>query len=118
MKERLQEVGENLMRARVKAGLKQETLAEMLDCTAITLSRWENGHNAMKANDIIQVVELLGISVDELLGVRNSTITDEDFENMDLCDMVKGLDVVNRRIVEKTVRAMVRAMKESNIILL
>ena len=111
MKDRLQEMGENLIKARVRAGLKQEALAELLDCTIVTLSRWENGHNAMKANDIIKVVELLGISADELLGVKRNGITGGECENVDLNNMVMGLEVRDRIIVEETVRAMVAAMK-------
>ncbi|MCI9078545.1 MAG: helix-turn-helix transcriptional regulator [Lachnospiraceae bacterium] len=61
-------IGKRLARARENAGYPQEALVEKTGCSAITISRWENGHTAMKAVDTIKVTQALGISADYLLG--------------------------------------------------
>ncbi len=61
-------IGKRLAQAREKAGCSQDMLAEKTGCSVITISRWENGHTAMKAVDIIRVTQALGISADYLLG--------------------------------------------------
>lgn len=61
-------IGKRLAMTRENAGYSQEALAEKTGYSAITISRWENGHTAMKAVDIIKVTQALGISADYLLG--------------------------------------------------
>ena len=65
-------IGKRLAQAREKAGYSQDALAEETGYSAITISRWENGHTAMKAVDIIKVTQVLGISADYLLGTLES----------------------------------------------
>lgn len=64
----LTEIGKRLAQAREKAGYSQDALAEETGYSAITISRWENGHTSMKAVDIIKVTQALGVSADYLLG--------------------------------------------------
>ena len=70
--EYLSGIGKRLALAREKAGYSQDALAEETGYSAITVSRWENGHTAMKAVDIIKVTQVLGISADYLLGTLKS----------------------------------------------
>lgn len=68
----LSEIGKRLAQAREKAGYSQNALAEKAGYSVITISRWKNGHTAMKAVDIIKVTQALGISADYLLGTLES----------------------------------------------
>lgn len=103
MERRMIKVGERLRKAREDAGYSQELLAEKICCSAITVSRWENGHTSMKTIDIICVVEVLGVSADYLLGIERG---EEQIE-----DMILSLSVFNREIVINTLKAMISAMK-------
>ena len=103
MERRKIEIGERLRQEREKAGYSQEALAELLDCCAVTISRWENGHNPMKDVDVIRIAEILNISADYLLGIRKQKET--------LADMFDGLSTINKDIVMNTLHAMVSTMK-------
>lgn len=103
MERRMIEIGERLKKAREEAGYSQEAFAEKIDCCAITISRWENGHTPMKAMDIIKMVETLNISADYLLGTENVEVAIED--------MISNLSFSNRQIVMNTLKAMISTMK-------
>ena len=103
MERRKIEIGERLRQEREKAGYSQEAFAERLNCCAVTVSRWENGHNPMKDVDVIRITEILNISADYLLGIRKQK------ETMD--DMLDGLSTINKEIVMNTLHAMLSTMK-------
>ena len=103
MEKRMMEVGERLRELREEAGYSQEAFAEILGCCAITVSRWENGHAAMKAGEIIKAVECLNTSADYLLGTNE---TEEIFS-----EMMKGLSDFHKILIRNTVKAMVDTMK-------
>ena len=58
-------VGERIQQLRKAAGLSQEQLAEQLDVSRQSVSKWEL--NAPEISKIIALSELFGISTDELL---------------------------------------------------
>ena len=103
MERRMIEIRARLKKAREEAGYSQEAFAEKIDCCAITISRWENGHTPMKAMDIIKMVETLNISADYLLGTENVEVAIED--------MISNLSFSNRQIVMNTIKAMISTMK-------
>lgn len=103
MERRKIEIGERLRQEREKAGYSQEAFAERLNCCAVTISRWENGHNPMKDVDIIRIAENLNISADYLLGIRKQKET--------LGDMYDGLSSMIKENVMNTLNAMVSTMK-------
>lgn len=86
-----------------KAGYSQEAFAELLDCCAVTISRWENGHTPMKDVDVIRIAKILNISADYLLGIEKQKET--------LADMLDGLSSFNKEIVMNTLNAMINTMK-------
>ena len=104
MEKKMAEIGERMRRAREHAGYSQEALASLLECSPITISRWENGHTPMKVQDIVKIVKLLGISADYLLGM-------EDDNEAEVQQILGSLNHANREIACDTVRAMVAAMK-------
>lgn len=103
MERRKIEIGERLRQEREKAGYSQEAFAELMDCCAVTISRWENGHTPMKDVDVIRIAEILSLSADYLLGIEK--------QKEPLADMLDGLSAYNKEIVMNTLNAMVSTMK-------
>ena len=58
-----------IAQARKDAGLSAKKLADMLDVDTTTLSNWESGRRQLTLDRLIQLAELLGISVTYLLGL-------------------------------------------------
>lgn len=59
-------IGEALKRARERAGMTQKQLAEMLYVDPSLVCRWEKGQRRIMADELITILEILGISIDEL----------------------------------------------------
>ena len=53
---------------RLKRGLKQSELADILHVKQNTISNWENGKTEINNTDAIKLAEFFGVSVDYLLG--------------------------------------------------
>lgn len=64
---RVAEIGERIRIARLKHGLTQSELAEMMNVSQGAVGMWEIGLNAPKAKNLIKLSEILEIPVDELL---------------------------------------------------
>ena len=62
----------NLAFLRTEKGLSQEKLAEMLDVSRQTISRWESGETLPSTDNLIRLSQTLGVSVDYLMG--NTTL--------------------------------------------
>ena len=60
-------LAEKIVFLRKKNSLSQEELAEKLDVTRQSVSKWESGQSVPDLNKIIQIGELFGISLDLLL---------------------------------------------------
>ena len=60
--------GENLIRYRKDKGMTQEELAEKLDVSRQSVSKWENGDSMPDADKLIRLSDLLDASLDELTG--------------------------------------------------
>lgn len=54
-------VGKNLKDLRIIAGLSQEELANSVGVSEKTISYWENGHNALKYDNIPIIAKALGV---------------------------------------------------------
>lgn len=62
----------NLKFARLKKGLKQEELAEIVGVSSLTISRWELGVTNVPSNKLILLSKVLGVSADYLLGLEDN----------------------------------------------
>ena len=60
-------IGEKITGLRIKAGLSQEQLAERLDVSRQSVSKWEMGQALPQIDKVLQLCELFGISTDRLL---------------------------------------------------
>ena len=53
---------------RMRAGLRQEDIAEKLGIDRSTVAKWEAGESLPRADKLPQLARLLGCKVDDLLG--------------------------------------------------
>lgn len=74
-------LGTNIKKARLKAGLTQKELAERLNVYQKDISRWENGTLTPNAATLGQICRELGASADEILET-NATIHRERRKGM------------------------------------
>ena len=60
-------IGEKILQLRKKEGMSQEELAEKLNVTRQTISKWETNQSAPDFEKIIPLCEVFNIKADELL---------------------------------------------------
>ena len=58
----------NLAFLRTEKGLSQEKLAELLNVSRQTISRWESGETLPSADNLIRLSRALDVSVEDLMG--------------------------------------------------
>lgn len=66
-KELSEKIGQNLAAARIKVGLTQEKLAEMVGVESNSIHRYEKGQRDMRFTTAIQITKALNISMYELI---------------------------------------------------
>ena len=57
-----------LKKIRIRAGLSQKELADMIGVKVSTYGTWERGERMMSLEQAYRVTELLGCTIDELVG--------------------------------------------------
>ncbi len=62
-------INDNLKRTRKEKGISQEELAVKLHVVHQTVSKWETGLSVPDADVLIEIVKVLEVPVNELLGV-------------------------------------------------
>ena len=77
MKDHLQKnfrsMGERIKHARIRAGITQEELAEMLNLSRISIARYECGEIIPKVTNLTAMAVKLKVSTDYLLGLENDS---------------------------------------------
>ena len=63
-------LGNRVAETRKAAGITQEELAEALDTTVQTISRWERGHMALSLQRLKGMADVLGVGLGGLLDVH------------------------------------------------
>lgn len=66
----------NLKLLRKKKGLNQDDLAKILNCTSMTISRYESGKNEISNENLKKLSEYFGVSTDFILGIATEQNTD------------------------------------------
>ena len=78
-------IGSFLRELRTEKGLTQEQLAEKLNVSGRTVSRWENGNNMPDLSIIVELADFYDIDIRELLnGERKSEEMNEDIKETTL----------------------------------
>ncbi len=62
-------LGTNIRKARIRMGLTQEQIAELLEMSPEVYGRMERGHIFPRVERLIDICEKLGVSADRLLGL-------------------------------------------------
>ncbi len=62
-------LSENIIQLRRAMGLSQEQLAEQLNISRQSVSKWETGQSAPELEKLVQLSRIFGVTTDELLGV-------------------------------------------------
>ncbi len=63
----MMELGERILRLRGEKKMSQEALAEALGVSRQSVSKWENGVSVPELDKLVQMGELFGVSLDELV---------------------------------------------------
>lgn len=79
-------VGKNIANYRKRRDINQKELANLLNITAQSVSKWEAGLSLPTVDMLYDVAQVLGVSVDSLL-------SDAVSDNRDICYEDTGLDV-------------------------
>ena len=92
-------IGKFIAERRKKAALTQMQLAEKLGITDKAISKWERGIAMPDSSIMLQLCEILGISVNELLSGEKIQMENNDQKNEQiLLDMAKELEAKNKTI--------------------
>ena len=65
--------GQRFQRLRKNANLTQEDVANKLNITAQAISKWENDVSAPDISVLVELSDILGVSLDELMGKAPTT---------------------------------------------
>ncbi len=89
-------IAENIARRRKELGMTQKELAEKLNISDKTLSRWETDKQVPDALAIPEIVKVLEMSIGELYGITESSTETKSFQknkiNMDNNSIKEELD--------------------------
>ena len=78
--------GQRLQRLRKNAALTQEDVATKLNITGQAVSKWENDVSAPDISVLVELSDILGVTLDELLGKERETslVPQEQRKNIDI----------------------------------
>ena len=79
--------GQRLQRLRKNANLTQEDVATKLNITAQAVSKWENDVSAPDISVLVELSDILGVSLDELLGKQRETSLVPESQRKDINNM-------------------------------
>ena len=63
----MEAINENIKKYRLRSGISQKTLAEKLNVSPKTVSKWETGAGTPDISQVVPLAQTFGISTDELL---------------------------------------------------
>jgi len=87
-------INENIKHARKEKGISQEEMAVKLNVVRQTVSKWERGLSVPDADTLIQIADLLDVSVSQLLGV--------EVPRADVHDLTDKLAQLNEELAVKS----------------
>ena len=92
-------IGKFIAQCRKEKSLTQMQLAERLNITDKAISKWERGISMPDTSIMLELCDLLGISVNELLNGEKIPIEDNDQKSEQLLlEMTKELETKNKTI--------------------
>lgn len=100
-KMQLQKMGSFIKQLRVEKGKTQEEMAEDLNVSNKSISRWENGGNIAKVEDMLDIAEYFQISVDELIAGERKNETEPIDAKEELKNVACYIDKQNTQIIKQ-----------------
>ena len=91
------EIGNKINQLRKLSGMTQEQLAEKLNVSRQTISKWEAGGTSPDLDSIVKVSKIFHVSLDDLLTEGESDVTKND-EQITLEDLV-NINLHNRKML-------------------
>jgi transcriptional regulator with XRE-family HTH domain len=92
------EIGNKINQLRKLSGMTQEQLAEKLNISRQTLSKWESGATSPDLSSIVTISKLYHVSLDELLMEETEHTTHTSDEQITLSDLV-NINLHQRRMM-------------------
>lgn len=104
-------ISEKIKHFRKAKGLSQEEMAVKLNVVRQTVSKWENGLSVPDADILIQIAELLGVSVSQFLDIEADSKSNNDLSEL--------LSKLNEQLAEKNrkEKLLIKANKKRGLIL-
>ena len=90
------EASRRFIEIRTQAGMTQEQLAEKLNVSRQTISKWESDNSSPDIESVVKVSKLFRVSLDDLLQEGETSVTNKNNERITLEDLVK-INLHNRR---------------------
>jgi transcriptional regulator with XRE-family HTH domain len=91
------EIGNKINQLRKLSGMTQEQLAEKLNVSRQTISKWESGGSSPDLESIVKVSKLFHVSLDGLLMEGDAGMTNQNEEQITLEDLMK-INLHNRKM--------------------
>ena len=91
------QIGNKINQLRKLSGMTQEQLAEKLNVSRQTISKWESGSSFPDIESVVKVSEIFQVSLDDLLKEGEASVTNKNDERITLEDLVK-INLHNRRM--------------------
>ena len=103
-------VGKRIRDIRLKRGISQATLSEMVDKSPTHISYIEGGYKSMSLGTLVDIANALKVSADELLAdsLKNPITVDR----AELSDILTDCTPYERRVIVDSAMAVKQSMKE------
>lgn len=88
--------GQRFQRLRKKANLTQEEVATKLNITAQAVSKWENDVSAPDISVLVEISDILGVTLNELLGKQTETTLLPEQQRKNINDMFFRVKVLSQ----------------------
>jgi transcriptional regulator with XRE-family HTH domain len=117
----LVELGRNLSRIRKERRLTQQQLAEFLGVQQRVISRWETGVAKPHLNHLVQLAEVLEVSLDSLVLGEEAEASGQSFEIRnrrlkELCRQVDELDQADQEVICTVMDSLIRKERMRQVV--
>lgn len=103
-------VGKRIKEIRLKKGLSQVKMADVLGCDPCYVSKIESGMKRMSISRIAAIADALNVSIDVLLG-RNETAQEKDALN----EIFRESTPYECRLILGTIHGLMQALREETV---
>lgn len=103
-------LGEKISFYRKRKGISQESLAEIMGVSRQSVSLWENNQTIPSMEKLLQLSELLGLSMNEIVG------NDLDIDMTEL-PITKAKTKINLNMIDVTINMILKKMRTFSIVI-